>query len=438
MKGSDYMSHTDYTRNILNIKDENIIFYENCLEEVKIKNKIVKVFHAKLTYTPNVCPNCGCLYESNPETIIKYGFKKNCNIKMDKISNYSVILKLDKQRFLCKHCKSTFIATTNLVDFHKQISNNTKTTITLELMEKGAEKDIARRNNVSTCTVNRILGSISKDKLVKNNGALPTVMGIDEFKATSDTISKMAFIIVDEDKHNIFDMNNSRLSLDIEKYFKRYSKKERDKVQFITMDLYKPYYKLMHSLFRNATLISDRFHIVLQSRNALDNTRVKLCNKSNSNYRKLKKYWKLILKKEDELDDKKKRYSKCFRKEMTEKEIVTYLINTDQKLYNDYQVYQGIDRAINTKDKKLFLNIVQNNKNNKNISIKMKKALNTYINLEEYILNSFDYEYSNGIVEGMNNLIKQIKHSACGYRKFNHLKARVMLIKGLLNPIKAS
>ena len=31
------MSHSNYTRNILNIKDKNIIFYENCLEEVKIK-----------------------------------------------------------------------------------------------------------------------------------------------------------------------------------------------------------------------------------------------------------------------------------------------------------------------------------------------------------------------------------------------------------------
>ena len=164
-------------------------------------------------------------------------------------------------------------------------------------MEKDSEKDIARRNNVSTCTVNRILDEISKDKLIKNNGILLSIMGIDEFKATSDTISKMAFIIVDENNHNILDMNNSRLSLDIEKYFKRYSKKERDKVQFITMDLYKPYYKLMHSLFKNATLISDRFHIVFQVRNALDNTRVKLCNKSNPNYRKLKKYWKLILKK---------------------------------------------------------------------------------------------------------------------------------------------
>jgi len=432
------MSHSDYTRNILNIKDKNIIFYENCLEEVKIKNKTVKVFRAKLTYTPDVCPNCGCLYEPNPDTIIKYGFVKNCNIKMDKVSNYSVILKLDKQRFFCKHCESTFIATTDLVDFHKQISNNTKTSITLELMEKGSEKDIARRNNVSSYTVNRILDDISQDKLVKNNGVLPNIIGIDEFNATSDTVSKMAFIIVDQNKHNIFDMNNSRLSSDIEKYFKRYSKKERDNVKFITMDLYKPYYKLMHSLFRNATLIADRFHIILQARNALDNTRVKLCNKSNPNYRKLKKYWKLILKKECELNDDKKIYSKCFRKEMTEKEIVTYLINTNKTLYNDYQIYQGIDKALNIKDKDLFLNIVHNNKNNKNISIKMTKVLKTYVNLEKYILNAFDYEYSNGIVEGMNNLIKQVKHSSCGYRKFNHLKARVMLIKGLLNPIKAT
>ena len=122
---------------------------------------------------------------------------------------------------------------------------------------------------------------------------------------------------------------------------------------------------------------------------------------------------------------------------MTEKEIVTYLINTDKTLYNDYQVYQGIDKAINNNNKELFLNIIYNNKNNKTISSKMTKVMKTYIKLEKYILNALEYEYSNGMVEGMNNLIKQVKHSACGYKKFNHLKARVMLIKGLLNPIKA-
>ena len=429
------MTHNDYTKLILNIKDKNIYFDENCLEIVNIKGIKTKVFHGYLTYIPEFCPKCGCINKTFDD-IIKWNWKKNCKIKLTKACGYNTLLILDKQRFYCKHCNKTFTASTDVVDFRKQISNDTNLNIKLELMEKGSEKDIAKRNNVSTNHVNRILDKISNDKLVKNNGLLPETFGIDEFKATKDTISKMAFIIVNQDNRNIFDINNSRLSKDIEKYFKRYSRQERDKVKFITMDLYKPYYKLMHNLFKNATLISDRFHIIIQARNALDNTRVKLCNKSNPNYIKLKKYWKLILKKENELDDKNKKYNKHFRKEMTEKEIVTYLINSDKTLYTEYQIYQGLDKAINNRDKNLFYKIVENNLNNKNISKKMKKALKTYKEMKQYINNSFDYEYSNGIVEGINNVIKQIKHTACGYRKFTHLKARVMLIKGLLNPIK--
>ena len=430
------MTHTDYTKLMLNIEDKNIYFNENCLEIVNIKGINTKVFHGYLTYIPNFCPKCGCVNESFDD-IIKWNWKRNCKIKLTKACGYNTLLMLDKQRFLCKNCNRTFTASTNVVDFHKQISNDTNLNIKLDLMEKGSEKDIAKRNNVSPNHVNRILDTISKDKLIKNYGKLPEKIGIDEFNATKDTKSKMAFIIVNQDNRNIFDINNSRLSYDIEKYFKRYSKQERDKVKLITMDLYKPYYKLMHNLFKNAILISDRFHIVIQPRNALDNTRKKLCNKANPNYKKMKKYWKLILKKENELDDKKKRYNKHFRKEITQKEIVTYLINTDKTLYNEYQIYQGLDKAINNRDKELFYKIVNNNKNNKYISKDMKKVLKTFKNMEKYIKNSFDYEYSNGIVEGINNVIKQIKHTACGYKKFTHLKARVMLVKGLYNPIKA-
>ena len=427
------MAHTDYIKIMLNIKDDNIYFYENCLEIVNINGKDTKVFNAFLTYIPKCCPKCGCINEGHDD-IINWGFKRNCQIKLTKVCGYDTIINLDKQRFKCKHCNRTFIASTSIVDFHKQISNDTNLNIKLELMQKGTEKDIARRNNVSTNHVNRVLDSISEDKLVKNNGFLPEVLGIDEFKATKDTKSKMALIIVDQVRANIFDINNSRLSKDIESYFNMYPKKERDKVKFITIDLYKPYYKLLKRIFKNAILIPDRFHIDLQVRDALDNTRKKLCIKSNHNYRKLKKYWKLILKNEDELSDKKQ-YSKCFKKEVSQIDIVTYLINTDEEFYNTYQVYQGIIKAIDARDKDKFLNIIHHH--DKNISKYMKKALKTFRNMEKYIVNSFDYEYSNGRTEGMNNLIKQIKHTACGYRKFKHLKARVMLIKGLLNPIKA-
>lgn len=429
------MTHTDYTKKILNIEDENIYFYEDCLEIKEIKGIKTKIFHGYLTYIPDYCEHCGCINEGFND-IIKWNFKRNCKIKVTKVANYNTILLLDKQRFFCKNCNRTFIASTSIVDFHKQISNDTRTSIILDLMTKDSEKNISIRNNVSTNSVNRILDDISDDKYVKNNGTLPISFGIDEFSATKDTISKLAFIIVDQDKKNIFDINNSRLSNDIFKYFSRYQKAERNKVKFITMDLYKPYYKLMHKLFPKATLIPDRFHIVVQIRNALDKTRIALCTKSNPNYNKLKKYWKLLLKNEDELNKVEKKYSKNFNKEITQYDIVQYLINTDEILNYTYNLYQGIIKSLNKRDKEKFLNIIHN-VDNKKLNKYSKKAIKTFLNFEKYIINAFDYELSNGLVEGTNNVIKQLKHNACGYRKFSHFKARIMLIKGLYNPIQA-
>ena len=427
------MTHTDYTKKILNIKDENIYFYEDCLEIKKIKGIQTKIFHGYLTYTPTYCPKCGCINRSFND-IIKWDFKKNCKIKLTKVSNYNTLLLLDKQKFFCKHCNHTFTASTDIVDFHKQISNDTRKSVILDLMTKDSEKNISFKNGISTNSTNRILHDISKDKLIKNNGKLPTSFGIDEFKATKDTISKMAFIIVDQNKKNIFDINNSRLSNDIYKYFSRYQRSERNNVKFITLDLYKPYYKLMHKLFPKAILIPDRFHIIIQIRNALDKTRISLCNKSNPNYNKLKKYWKLILKNEDELDRVNKKYSKCFNKVVSQYDIVQYLINTDTTLNYVYNLYQGIIKSIAKRDKEKFLNIIHNVDNNR-INKYAKKAIKTFLNFESYIVNAFDYELSNGIVEGTNNIIKQLKHNACGYRKFAHLKARIMLIKGIYNPL---
>lgn len=224
--------------------------------------------------------------------------------------------------------------------------------------------------------------------------------------------------------------------MDIEKYFKRYPRKERKKVKFITLDLYGPYYALMHSLFPNAILIPDRFHFVLQPRNSLDKTRIKLISKNNPDYKKFKNYWKLLLKNEDELDDTKKFYSKNFKTEVTQKYIVTYLINKNPIINASYNYYQGILNAIKNKDKNKFINIIHH-LSKKQVSMYINKTNKTLLKMENYLLNSFDYDLSNGIVEGINNLIKQIKHSACGYRKFKNFKFRIMLIKGLYNPIKA-
>lgn len=92
------MTHTDYTKKLLNIEDENIYFYENCLDITEIKGIKTKIFHAYLTYTPSSCPKCKCI-SNGTDDIIKWDFKRNCKVKITKVCNYNTILLLDKQRF---------------------------------------------------------------------------------------------------------------------------------------------------------------------------------------------------------------------------------------------------------------------------------------------------------------------------------------------------
>lgn len=429
------MTQYNYIKEILNLKDENILFTENFYKEETKNGITTKIFHGFLDNKPSHCPKCGCI-NNGANDIIKWNIKRNCTVKIPKVSNFNAILKLDKQRYFCKNCNSTFTSSTPVVNPKKQISNNTITSIILDLMNYGTEKDIAYRNNVSHNTVNRIHDSLFDDPLVKRNGSLPISFGIDEFTATKDTKGKYAFIIVDQIKKDLFDILNSRDSKSIYQYFMRYPYQERLKVKFITMDLYKPYYSLMHHLFPNAKLIPDRFHFVIQARNALDLTRIKSINKSHIYYKKYKKYWKLLLKNKNELDDCNKFYSPCFKKEVTEKFIVTFLINNNQEIKYAYNYYQGILDSIKTRNKTKFTNII-NNFDNTKASKYLIKANNTFNSMSKYLFNSFDYEYSNGIVEGINCLIKRLKQNACGYKKFKHFKTRIMLVKGLLNPLKA-
>jgi len=228
---------------------------------------------------------------------------------------------------------------------------------------------------------------------------------------------------------NIFDIQDSRKSRDLEKYFKRYSRNERNKVKLIFTDFYSGYIHLAKKLFKNADIVIDKFHIVIQAYNALNVTRVKLCYKDNPNYNKIKDLWRLVLKNENDLSEEKK-YSKYFKREISQKEIVIYLINTDKTLKATYECYQGIINCIKKKDFSKFKNIIEHD--NKFISDKMKQVIKLYNENIRYIENSFKYDINNGIIEGTNNLVKTLKRIAFGYRKYDHFIARIFLIKGII------
>ena len=81
--------------------------------------------------------------------------------------------------------------------------------------------------------------------------------------------------------------------------------------------MYSPYISLIKKMFPNANIIIDKFHLVNLISTSLNKTRINIMKKDKKNYNKLKRYRKLILKSQDELDNSKWRKWRCFDKLMT-------------------------------------------------------------------------------------------------------------------------
>ena len=419
------MSELNYIIEMLELKDNNIKFYENCYHKEKIKGIFHKVFEGTLTYQPICCEKCGVLFDNNFE---KHGFITS-NIKIPDVAGFKTILRLKKQRYLCKHCGKAFTLRDNVTDYGCFISKNTKWKIANELRNKISEKDIAKNNNVSPNTVERIMDSYyDTQKLYKNY--LPEVLSFDEFKSVRSADGAMSFHMCNGETGQTIDIVEDRKLLSLLKYFGYYSFKARKSVKFIIIDMYSPYVSLIQKMFPNAQIIIDTFHLVQLISRSLNKTRIRAMKNNKSAYNKMKRYWKLILKDRNELDYSKwKRYT-CFPNLMTEIDVVNYILDQSYELKITYYKYQELLQSIREKDYDNFIYAI-NNVNN-SVSDYMKTSIKTLIEFKDKIYNTFNNNYHNGYIEGNNNFIKVLKRIAFGFRSFRRFKARIMICKGLV------
>ena len=425
------MSNLNYIIEMLELKDSNIFFKENFYYKEKINNIIHKIFEGYLSYTPDFCPKCGVVFDKNFE---KHGFISS-DIKIPDVLGFKSILRLHKQRYLCKHCNKAFTLTSNITSYGCFISNITKHKIAKDLTKKRSEKDIVFDNNVSTNTVERVMDSYYEtQKLYKKY--LPEVLSFDEFKSVKSADGAMSFHMCNGITGQTIDIIEDRRLDNLIKYFYYYDYKTRSKVKFITIDMYSPYVSLIKEMFPNAKIIIDKYHLTQLISRSLNKTRIRAMNKDKRNYRKLKRYWRLILKDRNELDFSKWKKYTCFDSLMTQSDIVNYLINTDEELKQTYFIYQEILYSFKNKNFNKLKQILR--KINPKISNYMKTSIKTLIEFLPYIRNTFENNYHNGFIEGNNNFIKVIKRIAFGFRSFRRFKARIMICKGLIKIKKNS
>ena len=423
------MAYIHSISKLFNIKDENIIL-EDKVDTQVIKNITCQVIFGTLTYQPTGCQNCGIVNRST-EDVIKYGYKTS-RIKLTTIGLQPVLLMLKKQRFQCKHCETTFIATTPLVEKRCFISTLIKQIITLELTEIQAMTLIAKRLNISPTPVRNQLKLAAK-ALNPAKLMLPQHIGIDEFRSVG---KRMSAIIMDVHQHQLIDIIPDRIQSELTDYFLRYSREARLAVKTVTIDMYKPYYQFFQRLFPNAKIIIDRFHIIQLLNRSLNQSRINLMNRMRytrpTDYSKLKRLWKVLLKYREDLNFEEYRGHRLFDGLVTEKSMVEYILSIDTKFRLEYELINDLKADIMNHHYTLFEEDLESTRKH-TVSRHVRTTFTTLFHYTEAIENSLTYTLSNGVVEGMNNKIKTIKRSGFGYRNFDNFRARVFLNQKLLD-----
>jgi len=416
------MSHNDFIRTLTGIKDPNINFSQEISNDSKRKGLRCMVIKATLTYQPECCTSCGTLFD---EKVVKNGFL-NTKIQFGKSPEaIPMWIDLKKQRFLCRHCNSSFLAESEIVNKYCALSNHLKFMIFNDATKKRSEVDIAHDNCVSHSTVNRTIHQTYDEKTLNLNW-LPAAICMDEFKSTPDADGAMSFIYCDAENGNIIDIVEDRRLGNLINYFRRFPRKTRCMVKHIVIDMYAPYMSLIQKMFPCAKIIIDKFHVVQLINNALNKTRIKIMNEQSEHYNKFKNYWKLLLRFEEELNYQTYFYSKCFGRKMNQTKIVAFLLSIDEELAETYKIYQKLLQAIRNRNFDLFESTV--NEKIENCSSYMAKSLKTLKKYLPYVKSMMETNYTNGVIEGTINQIKVIKRIAFGYRSFYHFKARILMI----------
>lgn len=323
MKGGIDIPNNDFIIASFNVKHDDIESFYTKREENTFYHHItlkIKVFD---------CPYCG-------GKVISHG-KKLKIIHHPTLRDFDGVIYYRARRYLCKECSKTFFERNpfSFENFNNSIVVIDRIMKLLKSLDLSFKR-IAELTEVSTTTVINYLDSfVSLPKPF-----LPESMGIDEIHEPELAHRGSAYlcIIVDNEKRRPVDVLESRSKSYMNKHFERYTKTDRDKVKYVTIDMWEPYKDVAKKNFKNAKIAVDPFHVVKTVCLIFTNIRVSIMKKSpegSDTYYLLKKWHKLLDTNDINLDNKAE-YNSHFKRRLNKRQLYEMLLDTSEKLRDAY------------------------------------------------------------------------------------------------------
>ena len=219
------MSTVNYTEIIFKIKEEYI-------KHTRVNEDGSVHFTLEMPVAEQVCPHCGA-------STRKSKGKRSRDVKFGTMQHHTVTATYLQRRYKCQECNHTFIEKNPFVNRYLRLSKSNMAYLFRQLGEKGSFTEMAKRSDVSVSTVIRYCSKLAIPKPAQ----LPTVLGIDEYKGNADG-QIYQVIITDLRNHSVADILPKRDTRALIQYFKSFSKKAREQVKYIVIDM-SPLFKLV-------------------------------------------------------------------------------------------------------------------------------------------------------------------------------------------------
>jgi len=283
--------------------------------------------------------------------------------------------------------------------------------------------DVADHEGLDKSTVYRI----DKKWLQRREELRPLNMvrrlGIDEIAIRKG--HKYATVFYDLDRREVVGLVRHRRQRVVSHFFRRWGKERCRGVEAVCMDLWAPYLNSVRLHLKNAAVVFDKFHVYHYLSEAIEAVRRAEAQLADEKMGSLIKgtRW-LWLKARGTL----KRREKCTLAEIMK---INRKLQRAYVLKEDFEAFYASDTA---EEAERFLKDWTRRCRQSNLApfIALAKRLNRWAH---GILSYFTHRITNGVSEGINNLIKVIKRRSYGFHDFNYFCLKILDATGALPPL---
>lgn len=269
---------------------------------------------------------------------------------------------------------------------------------------------------------------------------LSRIICLDEIYFSRTRRKKYVLVIINFTNRAILDILKDRDKSTLSSYLRKLSFEEKDRVEYVGIDMNDNYRDICSIYFRNAFIVADSYHVIRHVHNALDNVRKRIMRRYEDDKRSdqyyLLKYRDELLFEKDPLsaEHRKVKRNHHFHYDLSEAELLEMTLKIDRQLKDAYELYHQYIRFNDTnyEDAAKTINDLNDIINDYRISgIKeFEELADTLNNWKAGIANSFmkyrGFRVSNGPIEGRNSMIKKILKIANGYTNFSRFRNRAM------------